>query len=295
MDGRMLKALWGLWLLAALLPAQAQEVYYIHTDALGSAVAETDANRNVVARFEYEPYGRRLNASNDDKPGYTGHVMDAVTGLVQMQQRYYDPGIGVFLSVDPVTAYGNPVGQFHRYRYANNNPYRFTDPNGRQSLPVWPVPGYYKLNEADKPREGRGEFGAPRNTARGPSDHSGIDIEAPVGTPVVAAGDGTVVNLQPNPSTTYGNQVVIDHGDGVYTQSAHLDSALVKPGDMVNAGQEIGKVGTTGNTPKTGDPHLHFEVRVGGPEPRVAGGTVVDPMKVLPSPPPPPETPDREL
>jgi len=49
-----------------------------------------------------------------------------------MQQRYYDPRIGVFLSVDPVTALSNPVGAFNRYWYANNNPYKFTDPDGRQ-------------------------------------------------------------------------------------------------------------------------------------------------------------------
>lgn len=55
---------------------------------------------------------------------------------MQMQQRYYDPHLGVFLSVDPVTAYSNPIGQFHRYRYASNNPYRFTDPDGRQSESV---------------------------------------------------------------------------------------------------------------------------------------------------------------
>ena len=48
-----------------------------------------------------------------------------------MQQRYYDPQIGGFLSVDPVTAYGDPVGSFNRYKYASNNPYRFTDPDGR--------------------------------------------------------------------------------------------------------------------------------------------------------------------
>ena len=48
-------------------------------------------------------------------------------------QRYYDPGIGRFLSVDPVTAYSNPIGAFNRYWYANNNPYRFTDPDGRYS------------------------------------------------------------------------------------------------------------------------------------------------------------------
>ncbi len=53
-----------------------------------------------------------------------------------MQQRYYDPGIGRFLSVDPVTANGNTGGNFNRYWYANNNPYRFTDPDGR--LPCSP-------------------------------------------------------------------------------------------------------------------------------------------------------------
>jgi RHS repeat-associated protein len=141
---RMRKVLCGLCLATALLPAQAQEVYYIHTDALGSPVAETDANRNVVARFEYEPYGRRLSGSNDDKPGYTGHVMDAVTGLVQMQQRYYDPGIGRMLSVDPVTAYGGDMRLFNRYVYAFNNPYTFTDPDGR-----WPSQkGFYVHQDA---------------------------------------------------------------------------------------------------------------------------------------------------
>lgn len=46
-------------------------------------------------------------------------------------QRYYDPSIGRFLSVDPVTALSNPITMFNRYKYANNNPYRFTDPDGR--------------------------------------------------------------------------------------------------------------------------------------------------------------------
>ena len=56
----------------------------------------------------------------------------------QSVQRYYDPQIGLFLSVDPVTADSNPVGQFHRYRYAANNPYRFTDPDGRKEKPFDP-------------------------------------------------------------------------------------------------------------------------------------------------------------
>jgi RHS repeat-associated protein len=58
-------------------------------------------------------------------------VQDAATGLTYMQQRYYDPLIGRFLSVDPVTALDDPVGYFNRYVYASNNPYRFRDPDGR--------------------------------------------------------------------------------------------------------------------------------------------------------------------
>jgi RHS repeat-associated protein len=60
------------------------------------------------------------------------HLTDRVRSEY-MQQRYYDPTLGVFLSVDPVTAYEQPISQFHRYRYANNNPYRFKDPDGRYS------------------------------------------------------------------------------------------------------------------------------------------------------------------
>lgn len=125
------------WALACLLgvawqSAQAQSVvrYYV-TDALGSVVVVTDEAGNVTERREYEPYGAQLTPAVKDGPGYTGHVQDAATGLVYMQQRYYDSSLGVFLSVDPVTAYDNPMRQFHRYRYAFNNPYRFIDPDGQ--------------------------------------------------------------------------------------------------------------------------------------------------------------------
>ncbi len=105
-------------------------VTYFHTDALGSPVATTDASGNVLERTYYAPYGEALNRTVDG-PGYTGHVMDAATGLVYAQQRYYDPVVGKFLSIDPVAADPSSGGNFNRYWYANNNPYRFTDPTGR--------------------------------------------------------------------------------------------------------------------------------------------------------------------
>ncbi|HCH0556767.1 TPA: hypothetical protein NKO30_006903 [Pseudomonas aeruginosa] len=109
----------------------AQTVEYIHTDALGSPVAITNANGNVIERTEYAPYGDVLNRPDTDGPGYSAHVLDAATGLNYMQQRYYDPVIGRFLSVDPIAAYSNRGISFNRYWYANDNPYRFTDPDGR--------------------------------------------------------------------------------------------------------------------------------------------------------------------
>jgi len=109
---------------------------YQHTDGLGSPVAETDAAGNLVAnsRGLFEPYGLRLAGSTGQGPGYTGHVQDAATGLNYMQQRYYDPVAGRFLSPDPVAADPNTGANFNRYWYANNNPYRYVDPDGRNCV-----------------------------------------------------------------------------------------------------------------------------------------------------------------
>ena len=104
---------------------------YLHTDPLGSPIAKTNAAGSLIETSEYEPYGKLLNRANDDRMGYTGHVQDAATGFTYMQQRYYDPMIGRFLSVDPVTADSATGANFNRYWYANNNPYKFTDPDGR--------------------------------------------------------------------------------------------------------------------------------------------------------------------
>ncbi|AWH53839.1 hypothetical protein C1924_11975 [Stenotrophomonas sp. ESTM1D_MKCIP4_1] len=121
--------------LAQVPEASAETVTYIHTDALGSVVAETDATGSVVKRYDYEPYGGIVGGPVADGPGYTGHVSDAATGLSYMQQRYYDPQLGLFLSVDPVSTHSNPK-HFNRYSYAYGNPYSFTDPDGR--IPVMP-------------------------------------------------------------------------------------------------------------------------------------------------------------
>ena len=110
--------------------ASTRTVTYVHTDTLGSPVAKTNANGDVISRTRYEPYGA-VNQGATPTIGFTGHVNDADTGLTYMQQRYYDPMAGRFLSVDPVLTDGKTGNGFNLYVYAENNPYKYVDPDGR--------------------------------------------------------------------------------------------------------------------------------------------------------------------
>ena len=109
-------------------------------------------------------------------------------------------------------------------------------------------------------------FGTRRNPGGGRGFHFGIDMAAVRGTPVKAAGDGTVIYAGHQPG--YGNVIVIKHDGKFKTRYAHLHKILIKSGAQVTAGQVIGKVGSTGNTRASGkmrdSSHLHFEVEMYG-------------------------------
>ncbi|MFE3994090.1 M23 family metallopeptidase [Streptomyces goshikiensis] len=101
--------------------------------------------------------------------------------------------------------------------------------------------------------------------------HTGIDFHAASGTPVHAVGAGTVV--ESGNGGAYGNNVVIKHNDGTYTQYGHMSSLGVSVGQQVAAGEQIGLSGSTGNS---SGPHLHFEART-GPQ----YGSDIDPVAYL--------------
>lgn len=94
---------------------------------------------------------------------------------------------------------------------------------------------------------------------RGRAHHMGIDIDANTGDPVVSAADGVVSFA--GVKNGYGNVVEIDHGSGYTTLYGHNSKLEVRQGDLVRAGQEVAKVGSTGRS--TGS-HLHFEVHLNG-------------------------------
>lgn len=117
---------------------------------------------------------------------------------------------------------------------------------------TWPVPGHTRVSSS------YGYRIHPITHQR--KMHTGIDIAAPSGSRIVAAGSGTV---RSSGYTTggYGNLTIIDHGNGLVTMYAHQSRVSVRAGQRVSKGSTIGYVGSTGFS--TG-PHLHFEVRVNG-------------------------------
>ena len=129
-----------------------------------------------------------------------------------------------------------------------------------QAMPsIWPVEGMISSRfggRASPFGTGWGEF------------HKGLDIRNRAGTPIVATAFGVVI--QAGPDKAYGNSVEVDHGNGIVTKYAHMQSYVVSVGQSLKRGEILGFVGSTGRS--TG-PHLHYEVRL--------NGVPVDPMRYI--------------
>jgi murein DD-endopeptidase MepM/ murein hydrolase activator NlpD len=133
---------------------------------------------------------------------------------------------------------------------------------GLASVPsIWPVAGTL-----------RSGYGVRDNPFGGSSTefHKGQDIRAPLGAPVIATADGTVVIA--GWQRGYGRVVYIDHGNGMSTRYGHLSRIDVTAGQNIRRGEQLGLVGSTGRS--TG-PHLHYEVRI--------NGQPISPINYLPS------------
>ena len=116
---------------------------------------------------------------------------------------------------------------------------------------LWPVPGYYNISSPYGYRI--------HPILHTKKFHSGLDIPAPTGTPIIAAASGTVIMAQTYGG--YGKCVMIDHGGGLVTLYGPNSSLVVSKGQTVTKGQTIAKAGSTGQS--TGS-HCHFEVRLNG-------------------------------
>lgn len=115
----------------------------------------------------------------------------------------------------------------------------------------WPAPQYTRISD---------DYGYRQHPILNVQQfHTGVDMAAPGGTPILAAYDGVVVQASYNASM--GNYVMIDHGSDLFTIYMHAQKLMVSAGDEVSRGEQIATVGTTGRS--TGN-HLHFSVRLNG-------------------------------
>ena len=136
---RFTRAAATLLLCAAPLLATAQTVTYFHNDAAGTPLLATDAAGAVVWKETYQPYGGKLNnqpAASGNRIGFAGKPFDNASGLSYAGARYYDPVLGRFMGIDPAAVEPGSVHGFNRYAYANNNPHKYVDPDGRSPLDV---------------------------------------------------------------------------------------------------------------------------------------------------------------
>lgn len=168
--------------------------------------------------------------------------------LAEMERRFLQVQT-MMGATGPVTATKEPVA------VAAPPPVR--PDTATPTLPsLWPleVDGYVTRGSADST-----DYSGP---------HPGLDVAVPVGTPIRAAGGGTVVEV--GDDAKYGKFVRLEHRDGYETLYAHASQILVKQGEKIPSGRAIA---LSGNTGQSTAPHLHFEVR--------QGGAAVDPMLLI--------------
>ncbi len=249
----------GISIIAQLKKAGGNYTYeYFGVDQLGNRRVVWNEAGTAQEKFVYTAWGEftRTGGDEDALASFTGKQYDG-TGLIYFNARYYDPIIGRFLTEDP-----SKKGHSW-YSYCENNPVNRTDPTGKDVLNpgesgldlVWPTSGGVSSEYGPRtPIEYTTASGRPGLTS---AFHEGIDIASKAGTPVIAAGHGTIVTAVTGGEGALGNYVVVKHPTGMTTTYAHLEAVNVVSGQRVEQGGQVGLMGATGAS--TG-PHTHFKI-----------------------------------
>jgi murein DD-endopeptidase MepM/ murein hydrolase activator NlpD len=219
-----------------------------------SAPASQNSEDASVQQLRQDASAMRNSSYSGTDAGLVGPqvIAQRQPQLPTVQPRYTSSGSnGVVIPVPAPRSYAIPAQSNSRVATGS-----FNAPSDRVTDLVWPARG--SLSSRYGRRWGR--------------MHQGIDIAGPVGTPIVAAAEGTVI-ASGYSSGGYGNVVDVQHADGSFTRYGHNSRLLVSVGQQVKQGQNIAEMGSTGRS--TG-PHLHFEYHTGS-------GSVVNPMVYLPS------------
>ena len=227
--------------------------YFYHPDHLGSSSWITDNTGRPIQHLHYLPFGEdwvdQRNSNWNAPYTFSGKEKDVETGYGYFGARYYDSGLSIWLSVDPMS---DKYPSMSPYNYCANNPVILVDPDGRYP---WPISYKYDNGTRDV------ISGMYRNT--GGAYHGAVDIVHKTssgnisGGTVYATHGGTVT--QSGNSETAGNWIQITNGD-IRTTYMHLENEPTqKVGDNVT---ELTKIGTVGTTGKSEGPHLHYQIEM---------------------------------
>jgi murein DD-endopeptidase MepM/ murein hydrolase activator NlpD len=194
---------------------------------------------NEKQRQQLNNLNRRIEAVED-----TSRRLAEMSGVVSDEHTEPRGAGGPALPLDSVTVIEDRTNHLEQELRTFEEVIR-----ERATIPsIWPVEGRLESG-----------FGGRRNPFGGDSFefHTGQDIDAEYGTPVMAAANGTVIFV--GWQNGYGQLVIIDHGDGLTTRYGHLSQLDATVGQSIARGTVVGRVGSTGRS--TG-PHLHYEVRI---------------------------------
>ncbi|MFW5451139.1 MAG: RHS repeat domain-containing protein [Methylophagaceae bacterium] len=210
-----------------LSTANAVEIItYYHTDVVGSPIAATDENGSLLWYEQYKPYGERLvydTAATNNPLGFTSKTHDDDTGLSYFGARYYDPIVGRFMGVDPVGFQENNIQSVNRYAYANNNPYKYVDPDGEFAV----LAAVVLLNVAALIYEGNDSHSNPCGDCVRSSAGIDLGISAGIAKLTGKTAKGIGKGLSPKDSNK------MNHLFG--KESHSLDDFLTKSGNKENA------------------------------------------------------------
>ena len=194
-------------LIIALSNVTAYEIFYYHSDSLGSPVAITDGNGSVVWRTDYKPFGQSLNEVSED--GVNNYQYNAKekddSGLFYYGARYYDADLGRFVTADTIGGNIKTPQTLNRYVYTLNNPLKFIDPTGNQASGViqLDVLENYKIGGV-LPQKISGYFTSPKfeqfdafSSLKTAAERTGVDIYSLTGA-IFQEGYGVLLECQAN-------------------------------------------------------------------------------------------------
>ncbi|PAU59456.1 RHS repeat-associated core domain-containing protein, partial [Pseudomonas indica] len=204
---------------------------YYHNDHLGNPVAATDERGDLLWRAHFTPYGERHENPTDNAfgtVGYTGHAQDKASGLVYMGARYYDPVIGRFMAVDPVGFISSNPMSFNRYSYANNNSYKYFDPDGRYLESAWDAASLTLGLMSLKDNVSNGNWGAAA------LDTVGVLADgAAIAVPVVPGGAGALIGVSRKGTEALSSEAnKLYHYTDEQGAKAIAETGVIKPDDQ---------------------------------------------------------------